>query len=51
MADQFTKAQLARCWEFLGLGDLVEALLEEGRGYTKAEANRTIQTFLKGKRN
>ncbi|MGE4276587.1 MAG: hypothetical protein AB7E30_05335 [Lawsonibacter sp.] len=51
MEDQFTKEQLARCRDFRGRRDLVEALLEEGRSYTKAEANRIIQTFLKGKGN
>lgn len=51
MADSFTKEQLARCREFGDLRDLVEALLEEGRSYTKAEAKRIIQTFLKGMGN
>lgn len=51
MADKiaFDKKQLAACWDFHGQEDLINALLEDGKLYTKDEAKRIINKFLKGR--
>ena len=39
-APAFEKKQLAACQDFRGQADLVNALLEDGKLYTKDEARR-----------
>lgn len=46
---QFSKRQLVACKEFAGRRDPLEALLAEGRGYTKEEAQRLLDEFLNRK--
>lgn len=47
-APAFEKKQLATCQDFRGQTDLVNALLEDGKLYTKDEARRLVNKFLKG---
>ena len=47
-APAFEKKQLAACQDFRGQADLVNALLEDGKLYTKDEARRLVNKFLKG---
>ena len=42
------KKQLAACQDFRGQADLVNALLEDGKLYTKDETRRLVNKFLKG---
>lgn len=51
MTEQYTKAQMVACREFQGRRDLVAALLEDGKTYTKQEVKRLLDQFLKGKVN
>lgn len=44
----FEKKQLAECQDFREQADLVNALLEDGKLYTKDEARRLVNKFLKG---
>lgn len=47
-APVFEKKQLAGCQDFREQADLVNALLEDGKLYTKDEARRLVNKFLKG---
>lgn len=47
-APVFEKKQLAECQDFREQADLVNALLEDGKLYTKDEARRLVNKFLKG---
>lgn len=47
-APAFEKKQLAACQDFREQTDLVNALLEDGKLYTKDEAKRLVNKFLKG---
>lgn len=47
-APAFEKKQLAACQDFREQTDLVNALLEDGKLYTKDEARRLVNKFLKG---
>ena len=46
---RFTKAQLKACAQFRERRDLIEALLRDGENYTKGEAEKRIEQFLKGR--
>lgn len=46
---RYTRQQLAGSAGFRDRRDLVSALLEEGRQYTVAEADRRVRDFMKGK--
>lgn len=48
-ACRYTKKQLAGADYFRSRQDLVEALLDDGRGYTVGEAEAVISQFMKGK--
>lgn len=44
----FTRDQLIRSIEFRDQRDLIAALLEPDKTYTKAEAKRLLRNYLKG---
>lgn len=44
----FTREQLIQSIEFFGQRDLVAALLEPDKIYTKAETRRILRSYLKG---
>lgn len=50
-APTFTKSQLLGCAAFRGRRDVLAAVLEDGRRYTKGQARRLAENFLKGKVN
>ena len=47
-ANKLKKKQLAACQDFREQADLVNALLEDGKLYTKDETRRLVNKFLKG---
>ena len=47
-APAFEKKQLAACQDFREQTDLVNALLEDGKLYTKDDAKCLVNKFLKG---
>ena len=50
-APTFTKDQLATSKRYAGRRDLVSVLLEDGKQYTLAEADKRIEQFKKDKVN
>lgn len=46
--DQFTKEQFLKSKLYDGKGDLVNALLDDNKKYTKAEVEALIQSFMTG---
>lgn len=46
--DQFTKEQFLKSKLYEGKRDLVNALLDDNKKYTKAEVEAMIQSFLTG---
>lgn len=46
--DQFTKEQFLKSKLYDGKGDLVNALLDDNKKYTKAEVEEMIQSFMTG---
>lgn len=47
----FTKKQLLASSRYKGKGDLLEALLEDGKMYSFQETDETIDFYMKGKVN
>lgn len=48
-AARYTKKQLAGSERYRNQGDLISALLEEGKLYTVAEADEALKGFMKGR--
>lgn len=48
-AVRYTKEQLASAKRYRGKKDLINALLESRQTYTMAEADETLEQFMKGK--
>ena len=46
---KYEKAQLKKCVQFINFQDVLSAVLEDGKTYSKTEAQTAIQQFLKGK--
>lgn len=47
----YSKKQLMASKQFKNRHDLLEALLEDGKMYSRNEAEQTIKLFMKGKVN
>lgn len=47
----YTKEQLAASKKYANRRDLIGALLESGKTYTRAETDALIEQFMKGKVN
>jgi len=45
----FSKSQLVRCGRYHDRRDLVDALLDDNKKYTKEQVDRLIGEFMKGK--
>lgn len=48
---KFTKQQLLHSERYADKTDILSALLEEGKNYSRKEAEQTITDFMKGKVN
>lgn len=46
--ERFSKAQFLRSKKYAALTDFLKVLLEDGRTYTKAEAEKIIDGYMKG---
>ena len=48
-AQNFTKEQLLACAKYGARKDIMDALLDENKKYTKAEADTLLEKYMKGK--
>lgn len=48
---KFSKAQILSSKQYAERKDLLEAILEDGKEYSKKEVEQQIQKFMKGKVN
>lgn len=46
---KFTKEQLLACAKYSARKDIMDALLDENKKYTKAEADTLLEKYMKGK--
>lgn len=46
--ERFSKAQFLRSKKYSALTDFLKVLLEDGRTYTRAEAEKIIDGYMKG---
>ena len=46
---KFSKSQIVRCSKYHDRRDLVDALLDDNKKYTKEQVDRLIGEFMKGK--
>ena len=49
IVQKFTKEQLLACAKYSARKDVMDALLDENKKYSKAEADTLLEKYMKGK--